>query len=88
MAQQVKNPSAMQEMQVQFLGREDSPEEVMVTHCSILVGKIPWTDEPGRLWCMGCKESDTIEATAHTTHHLAGLRGTLNNKCRMSASIR
>ena len=80
MAQQVKNPSAMQEMQVQFLGREDSPEEVMVTHCSILVGKIPWTEEPGRLWCMGCKESDTTEATEHTTHHLAGLRGTLNNK--------
>ena len=88
MAQQVKNPSAMQEMQVQFLGREDPPEEVMVTHCSILVGKIPWTDEPGGLRCMGCKESDTIEATEHTAHHLAGLRGMLNNKCRMSASIR
>ena len=23
--------------------------------------RIPWTEEPGRLQCMGCKESDTIE---------------------------
>ena len=74
MAPQVKNPSAVQETRVQFLGREDPPEEVMVTHYSILVGKIPQTVEPGGLRCMGCKESDTIEATAHTAHHLAGLK--------------
>ena len=41
-------------------------EENMVTYSSILAGKIPWTEEPGRLWSMGCKESDITEATEHT----------------------
>ena len=30
-------------------GQEDSLEEGMVTHSSILVWKIPWTEEPGGL---------------------------------------
>ena len=29
------------------------------THSSILAWKIQWTEEPGRLQSMGCKESDT-----------------------------
>ena len=33
----------------------------MATHSSILAWRIPWTEEPGRLQSMGCKESDTIE---------------------------
>ena len=33
----------------------------MATHSSILAGRIPWTEDPGGLQCMGCKESDTIE---------------------------
>ena len=33
----------------------------MVTHSSILAWRIPWTDEPGRLQSMGCKELDVIE---------------------------
>ena len=45
----VKNPPAMQEMQVQSLGQEDSLEEERATHSSILAWKIPWTEEPGRL---------------------------------------
>ena len=52
----VKNPSAMKELQetwVQFLGREDPLEEVMVTHFSILVWRIPWTKKPGGLQSMG-----------------------------------
>ena len=32
----VKNPPAMQEMQVQFWGWENSLEKGMATHCSIL----------------------------------------------------
>ena len=45
----------------------------MATHYSILAWRIPWTEEPGRLW--GCKESDTTEATGDTHtwssgHHL------------------
>ena len=45
MAQLVKNPPAMQETQetwVQSLGQEDSLEEEMATHSSILAWKIPW----------------------------------------------
>ena len=34
-------------------GREDPLEKEMVTHSSILVWKIPWTEEPGRLQSMG-----------------------------------
>ena len=45
----VKNLPIMQETQVQSLGWEDSLEEGMATHSSILVWRIPWTEEPGRL---------------------------------------
>ena len=30
-----------------------STEKAMAPHSSILAWKIPWTEEPGRLWCMG-----------------------------------
>ena len=43
----VKNLPAMQETQVQYLGGEDPLEEGMATHSSILVWRIPWTEEPG-----------------------------------------
>ena len=49
MAQQVKNPSAMQEtqeIQVQSLGQEGPLEKEMATHSSIHAWKIPWTEEP------------------------------------------
>ena len=49
----VKNPTAMQETQVQSLGREDPMEEGMVTHSSILAWEMPWTEEPDRLKSMG-----------------------------------
>ena len=56
MAQQVKNPPAVQEMQemwVQSLNQEDPLEEGMATHPSILAWRIPWTEEPGGLQTMG-----------------------------------
>ena len=53
MAQVVKNPSAVQETQVQSLGREDPLEKGMTTLSSILAWKIPWTEEPGGLQSMG-----------------------------------
>ena len=46
MAQQLKNPTAMQETQetwVRFLGWEDPLEKQMATHSSILAWEIPWT---------------------------------------------
>ena len=52
----VKNPPAMQETQetrVLSLRQEDSLEEGMVTHSSILAWKIPWTEESGRLQSIG-----------------------------------
>ena len=49
----------MQETQVQSLGWEDSLEEEMATHSSILVWEIPWTQEPGRLQSMGLQKSWT-----------------------------
>ena len=52
MAKWVKNPPAMQktqEMWVQVLGGEDSLEEGMATHSSILAWRIPWAEEPGGL---------------------------------------
>ena len=42
-AQPVKNLPAMQEIPVLSLGWED-PQEEMVTHFSILVWRIPWTE--------------------------------------------
>ena len=61
MVQMVKNLSAMQEIWVQSLGVEDSPETATATHSSILAWRIPWTKEPGSLQSMGCKKSDTTE---------------------------
>ena len=34
---------------MRFLGQEDTLEEEMATHSSILAWKIPWTEEPGGL---------------------------------------
>ena len=48
----LKNPPAVQviqEMQVLFLGWQDLLEEGMATHSSILVRRIPWTEESGGL---------------------------------------
>ena len=47
-----KNPPAVQEtqeMQAQLLGQEDSLEEGMAMHFSILAWIIPWTEELCRL---------------------------------------
>ena len=48
-----KNPPAIQETWVQSLGWEDSLEEDMATHSSILAWSILWTEEPGGLQSLG-----------------------------------
>ena len=51
----VNNLPLMQEMRenrVLSLGQEDSLEEDMATHSSILSWRIPWTEEPCRLQSM------------------------------------
>ena len=42
----VKNLPAKQETRVRSLGWDDPLEKEMATHSSILVWKIPWTQEP------------------------------------------
>ena len=64
MTQWVKNLPAIQELQemrFRSLGQENPLEEEMVTHSSILAGKIPWTEEPGSYSPWGHKESDTTQ---------------------------
>ena len=55
-----------QESQIQSLGQEDPQEAEMVTHSSILVWKIPWTEEPGQLQSMGLQRVEHNWATEHT----------------------
>ena len=48
-AQWLKNPPAMQETQIQSLGREDPLKKGITTHSGILAWRIPWTEEPDGL---------------------------------------
>ena len=68
MAQMVKNLPAMKETQIQSLGQENSLEMGMATHSCIFAWRIPWTEEPGRLQSIGCKELDTTQHTHTHTH--------------------
>ena len=52
-AQRVKNLPAVQEIRVRFLDWEVLLEKGMATYSSILVWRIPWKEEPGRLQSMG-----------------------------------
>ena len=59
----VKNP-AVQETRVQSLGQEDPLEKGLATHSSMLVWRIPWTEEPGRMLAMGLQRVDMNERLA------------------------
>ena len=52
-AQMAKKLSAMLEIGVQSLGRENPLQKEMATHSSILAWEIPRTEEPGGLQYMG-----------------------------------
>ena len=68
-AQRIKNLPALQEIQetqFQSLGREATLEEGMVTHSSILVWRIPWTEEPGGATVCGVKQLHTTKVTSDT----------------------
>ena len=52
MAQSVKNLPAGQETWVRSLGWEDLLEEGVATHSTVLAGRIPRTEEAGRLQSM------------------------------------
>ena len=52
-AQMVKHLPTILETWVRSLGQADPLEKEMATYSSTLAWKIPWTEEPGRLWPMG-----------------------------------
>ena len=52
----------MRETQVWSLGQEDPLEKEMAPHSSTIAWKMPWMEEPGRLYRpWDLKESDTTE---------------------------
>ena len=57
----------MQEIWVQSLGQENPLKEGMEICSSILARKTSWTVEPNGLHSIAHKESDTTEATKHST---------------------
>ena len=59
MAQTVKNPPAMQGTWVRSPSQEDPLEKGISTHSSVLVWRITWTEEPGRLQSMGITKNQT-----------------------------
>ena len=92
-AQMVKNPPAIQETQVQFLGWKDPLEKGMATHSSILAWRIPWTEEPGELLSMWSHRADTNERiTLYFTsqdilHHDGNQQGVLLSRGLTSDSL-
>ena len=70
-ARLVKNPPAMQEIPVQFLGWEDPLEREMATHSSILAWKILWTEKCSRLQLWGHRESNMTEQLCTHTRKYA-----------------
>ena len=60
MAQWWKIYLPIQEIRVRSLGLEDPLEEDMATRSSILVWRIPWTEEPGG-YSLGVPELDATE---------------------------
>ena len=88
-AQTVKNLPEMQETWVESLVWKDPLEEGMATPCSILVWRIPWTEEPGGLQSLGLHRvrhnwmTNTSTCLRHYLHVLCVLILNLSswNKC-------
>ena len=52
-------------MRVQSLGREDPLAKEMTTHSSILVWRLPRTEEPGGLQSMGSQSQTRVYTHTH-----------------------
>ena len=78
-AQMVKNLPAVKDTQALSLGWEDLLEEWIASHSSILVWRIPWTEEPGGLQSVGSQRvgHDSVTDIQHT--HIQVLREVLQN---------
>ena len=59
----------VQETKVPSLGWENLLEKEMATHSSVLAWKIPWTEEPGGLQCIGWPKSQTQLSNYTTIKH-------------------
>ena len=62
----------------------------MATHSSILTWRIPWTEEPAGLQCMGCmgsKEMDMTEQLTLSFFHFLILWKTSHGKSYYTLSI-
>ena len=69
----VKNPPAKQ---IWSLGQEDPLEEGMATHSSILVWRIPCTEEPGGLHGVAKSEAQLKLLSTHMRHgNVSGMIG-------------
>ena len=68
--QMIKNLLVMRESWFRSLGHKDLLEKGMATHCSILLWRIPWTEEPGELQSMDSKELYTIKRLTHSLERL------------------
>ena len=54
-------------MLVLFLSTEDPLEEGRAIHCSIVLWRIPWTEEPGGLHSMGSQSHTQLkQLSTHT----------------------
>ena len=53
-------------------------EKEMATHSSINAWEISWTEEPGGLQCIGCKELDTTEQVSMHVDTLKDLLSCIN----------
>ena len=77
----VKIPPAVQEVQVQSLGREDPLEECMATHSSVLAWEIPWTEELVGYSPWGHTESDMNERRTLSLHSKVPLALAFKSSC-------
>ena len=68
-------------------GQEDSLEEGMATHFSILAWRILLTEEPGRLPSRGCKEWETTEAPKQSTSLKALSSSAVTLRVRANLSV-
>ena len=87
-AQMVKHLPAMRETQVRFLGQEDPLEKEMAIHSSILVWKIPWTEEPDRLQSMGSQRVGHDWATSLNLSNILCLHFGLLLHCQMFLPVK
>ena len=62
----VKSLPAMWETRVRPLSRDDPLEEGLATRSSVLAWRIPWTEEPGGLQCIGSQSQIRLRDLACT----------------------